>query len=491
MPEERQKNILEEISFKDFVETFLYMWDYDTGGYGPVRLWPEQERLCGILQSNRKLFWGKARQVGGSVLAGFYAVYVAITEPRSEILIISVNEDEARKFFEQQVKVIFDQLPIISGLDWPSVYPKTTELTLSNGSKIISMTSHPNAGRGRTSRLIIMDEAGIIEHAASIWKAAMPAIEQNPKGQILVISNACHGSWFNEMYKKIMDGKAKGVNRYFLSAWADPKRDQNWYNETMTQYVSEIDFFTDYPLTEDQMFLQKEGKVIPNFIASEGGRHVYKFEPNWNNKLIYGYDDGYIHYSVFLIMLYDDISDKLFVLDESYCINKDTEQICKAINEKVSFWQALGMPLEAWRKIADTAIFAQKGQKPVSELIKFYTGIQFSKSYKYNEDSSLQLIRVRCNNDKIIIHPRCKELRRQLDGWRYGKNGEPEDKENDGPDVVKYVVAELKKEDPELILPSPEPFHKRFSRETIERLYEGKVSHPLQSMWREDSWLAH
>ena len=91
-------DFLREMTIEKFIDTFCSIYDYDTGEMEPVIPWPKQRELCRLIDGTRKLFWPKARQVGGSLIAGFLAVKVAISEPNSDIYIISKTEDDAKYF---------------------------------------------------------------------------------------------------------------------------------------------------------------------------------------------------------------------------------------------------------------------------------------------------------------------------------------------------------------------------------------------------------
>jgi len=61
---------LQKMTIARFIETFCSIYDYETGELEPVIPWPRQRELCKLIDGTRKLFWPKARQVGGSLIAG-------------------------------------------------------------------------------------------------------------------------------------------------------------------------------------------------------------------------------------------------------------------------------------------------------------------------------------------------------------------------------------------------------------------------------------
>lgn len=207
------------------------------------------------------------------------------------------------------------------------------------------------------------------------------------------------------------------------------------------------------------MFLKREGYVYPTFDAQENGRHVYSFDNDWTMRLIYGYDHGFDHFTVFLMGLYDQYQDHLYVFDEMYCSQKDTYESSVLINEKIAYWKGRGMP-EPWKKIADTSIFAERGQKSVSDLVRAYTKISFQKSIKHDEEGSSSLLRGRFTQNQISFHPRCYELMRQCRDLMFTAAGKASDRDNDGPDILRYWCADLKQQE----RPKAEPKRRHYNR---------------------------
>ncbi len=438
--------IVRKLSLSDFVDTFGNIWMPELKGVGPWQTWPKQMPMCEMMDRCKFLFLPKARQIGGSEYAAAKAVKTCIGEPGAEVIIISKSEVDAKYFIKKRVMQFLNNLPVIKDLPWGGWEPFVERVEFKNGSWIESLTSSEDAGRGRTPRLIIMDEAAAIEHARQIWKAANSGVEDNPDGQMIVISNSAHASWFNEMLKKIYMKQTRGLDLCFLNCYTHPKRDATWKARKITQYDNEVDFYTEYPETIEHMFLRREGAVYPEFDSTEGGRHVNNFEPDWANRYFYLYDHGFVHYSVFLLGLYDPYNDHLFILDELFRAEMDLKGVAQDINKKIYAWRQKGASHNPWKKIADTSIFARKGQKTVADLLRVYTNISFTKSFKYDEEGSQALVQARVRENKITIHPRCRETIRQMKDLCFDKNGKAADLENDAPDLLRYICAELNQE---------------------------------------------
>ena len=453
---------LKKLSLHQFMEIFLSSWDSEKGCFDKFKLWPMQHEMARKMDICKKLIIPKARQNGGSTLAAAKSIKTAIESDNSDITVISKSEPDAIYFINRRIKPFLETLPKgIAEIRWPQYECQQQKVNFSNGSVIQSITTTEGSGSGMTNRLVIMDEARFIDNAESVWNSASPSIASMKEAQIMVISNSRNGSWFNTFFKYILEKRPEGIDYTFMPWNADPRRDAAWYKRERGSFTSDIDFRTEYPETETDFFLKKTDAVYPSFDPREGGRHVQVFTPEWHRKLLFGYDDGYQHYAVFLMGVYDPFSDHLSIFDELYFHQKDTQYIGEKIREKTNYWSNVhGMPFDAWKKIADTAIFAQRGQKSVAELLKMYSGIQFTKSIKYNEESSEASLRVRIESNKLTIHPRCTNLIRQVNGLQFDKNGKASDNDNDGVDVCRYLDSELKKQDK----PPAEPERQAYSR---------------------------
>lgn len=439
-------------------------------GYGPFKLWPKQEELANHIDINHPAYskvvvLAKRRQTGGSETMSALVAKILITEPRAQIVVISRNEDEAEYFLTTRVKPKLKNLPQFYKDGAPLIiYPKFLNLDRLyiqtdlghekdasgeiQGSNVTAVASHPDAGSGRTVRLIIMDEAEKIEHASKIWTSVRPAVEQNPKGQLIVLSSGQkNGTWFKSiLLRRLYDGKIKGALLFFMSRWADPRANQKWWDDIKTQFDNEIDARAAYPETIEDLFLTPEGKVFPHFDEKIGGRHVQFFDighqeaVNWTFKFITAMDPGQVHPAAFLMTLYNPFDDMLYVFDEIVKKNLEIAKIGAMINERLSRY-----PIRPQRNLCDTALFKKTGTGITEgQILSRVTGMQFVGAYKADADGSRQMLSMRLSANKIIIHPRCQETIVQMRDWVFNERGEPVDVGDDTIDDLRYICADIR-----------------------------------------------
>lgn len=439
-------------------------------GFEPFCLWPRQKELAAKLDFNdpefaKVLVIAKRRQTGGSESMSALVSKILITEPRAQIVVISRNEDEAEYFLTTRVKPKLKNLPQLYKDGQPLIiYPKFINLDRLyiqtdlgyhkdatgeiQGSNVTAVASHPDAASGRTLRLIIMDEAEKIEHAGSIWTSIRPTIERNPKGQLIVLSSGQkNGTWFkNTLLRRLYDGKIQGAELFFISRWADPKCDQAWWENIKTQFDHEIDARAAYPETIEDLFLTPEGKVFPQFDERIGGRHVQFFDigskdrANWTFKFLTAMDPGQVHPAAFLMTLYDQYEDMLYVFDEIVKKNLEISKMGELINQALSRY-----PVKPYKNLCDTALFKKTGMGITEgQVLSRVTGLHFVGAKKTDADGSRQLLSLRLSANKIVIHPRCTETIVQMRDWTFNDRGAPVDVGDDCIDDLRYICADLR-----------------------------------------------
>jgi hypothetical protein len=476
------QKLIADMSLAEFIDTFGWIWDQATGQFVPFQLWPMQRVLADIMDAAKVLWMPKGRQLGGSEMTAMKAIKIAIEENGAQIIVVSKGETEAKYFLSERIKK--KMLPLMAKmpqLPWPAVDPYTQICYVGpppgvgesdTRSYIESLPSDPDAGRGRTLRYVIMDEAKTIEAADKIFNSLFPTIDNNPRGQMVVLSNSGNGTWANGRFKAMWDRCRQELGRdtgtlsdgnvlFFMPATAHPKHDEAWKKRSIATLGSELAHYTENPETMEHFFLSPEGKVIPSFEKKEGGLHVRAMKPDFTWKFFIIYDHGYTHPAVLTFALYNEYEDHVHIFRSMYWYQKYIDLIAADIKVVMADMLAHAIPPPS-RQIADGAIFNKTGQasRTVGEVLRDEAGISFDRAHKYDEAGALQLVNKRFRTGKITIDPSCVQLINQLDSWVYDKNGNPKDADNDGPDTLRYLEAELYQQDRPKEAPKPKPYQR-------------------------------
>jgi len=135
------------------------------------------------------------RQAGVSKISGAFALWYAMFHNNKTILIISRTDEDAMGFLREQIMFLFNHLPQWMQDQWAPVKRNDHELVLPNGSRIKSLTSHPDVMRSNSSSLNIIDESAFIQHMDVLWAGGYPTL--NMGGSVIVISTTNGvGNWY-------------------------------------------------------------------------------------------------------------------------------------------------------------------------------------------------------------------------------------------------------------------------------------------------------
>lgn len=161
---------------------------HPSAGILPFHPFTYQRNAIRAFRKHRFNCFRKCRQAGVSKISGAFALWFAMFFSNKTILIVSRTDDTAMEFLRDQVLFLFDNLPEwmkdiwkLKGAKW-----NDHELHFSNGSKIKSLTSHPDVLRSNASSLNIIDEAAFINNMDILWAGGWPTLQHG--GNVIVIS---------------------------------------------------------------------------------------------------------------------------------------------------------------------------------------------------------------------------------------------------------------------------------------------------------------
>jgi hypothetical protein len=151
----------------------------------------------------------KCRQAGISKISGVFGLWFGMFAAHKTILIVSRTDEDAKNFLYENVKLPFRNLPLWMQEMWLPRGSKDNEhsLDFSNGTKIRSLTSHPDVLRSNASSLNIIDEAGFIQDMDTMWAGGRPTLQHG--GSVIVISTT------------------NGVGNWYWNAWTDAEAGLN------------------------------------------------------------------------------------------------------------------------------------------------------------------------------------------------------------------------------------------------------------------------
>lgn len=211
----------------------------------------------------------KARQIGVTWLAGGMTLYALLFLPGTRCLIVSTNEDEAKKVIAR-IWGMLNSVPLWLREGIVQTIPKRAasepsqeiEVRHPDGRKsaVLALPSTKKAGHGETARIVILDEGAYQDYLRDTWKGTFPTVDGG--GQIIVIStgngvsNALtgEGNFFHYLWT---NGDSMGLKKRFLRWDLHPDRNERWYAENAAA-LPPIERAQQYPRSPEDAFLSTQ-----------------------------------------------------------------------------------------------------------------------------------------------------------------------------------------------------------------------------------------
>jgi len=299
-----------------FINDLVCIEDKDEqGGVIDFDLWPAQEKALDKMANNRRIIFLKARQLGLTWLAlAGEGAHRLVFNPGKSVSSISTTEDDTKELV-RRLAFILRHLPnwlIVDDDGEPDEKKENkTGITYTEYSKRIEIhhpdsedsifkgyTSSPAAARSFTDNCVILDEWAFHPQAEKIWRAAYPTINRPDSGKIVGISTGERNTFFQKKWNNAEweyggeSGSAKNTFIGIFLPWdADPRRDEEWLEETKIEMGES--FRSEYPSTPSEAFTTGSGAFFPVY----NSKIHFCFDKGWyppaHFRIIGAYDGGY------------------------------------------------------------------------------------------------------------------------------------------------------------------------------------------------------
>ena len=288
-----------------FIQEYVKIEDRDSAELAvPFVLWDKQREVLKQFQEFRLNIILKARQLGLSWLAIAFSAWNIVTKAGYQVVALSRTEEEAKELV-RRLKFILDNLPewMITekdkdnkrdGLKWDS---KTLEVTVyhKHPSVFKSFPASQDSGRSFTANLVILDEWAFQQWANEIWSAAYPVVNRPTGGAVIGLSTAKRLTLFEDIWIKATKG-LNTFNRIFLPWWTDPRRTQEWYEQTKKDLPNS--YKAEYPATPEEAFEAAEGVAFGEFSYDIHVCEPFEIPSFWQKWMAVdnGYNDPFAWY---------------------------------------------------------------------------------------------------------------------------------------------------------------------------------------------------
>lgn len=239
-----------------------------------------QRRVCSYYVHTKYSIISKFRQGGLTTLAVLYALWLCLFQEGKVIYVLSKTDREAivageivDRALETMPKWLWEKDAVIN---------KHEKLFGETGSKICFYT--PEAIRGKSASLVIIDEAAFIKDMDRHWKSMYPVVATG--GDVFVISTVNGmGNWYEIWYHKALTGKNEFSvieldywehPEYATPEWEEKTRanmgEKAWRQEILRSFLGSGETFISSKLLEQ--ITKETNKIIPK-------RTVF---PQWKNQ---------------------------------------------------------------------------------------------------------------------------------------------------------------------------------------------------------------
>lgn len=206
-PEQRQKAVIQEFvkCKKDpvyCIETYFTVMDAAKGARVPFKLYPHQQRAVRDFEENALCITMKTRQMGFTAVSSAYVAFYMATKQNQTINALAQEKKTSRKFL-RQVRETLDQARKTAPwliADYMFNNNGKDSFTLKTGCIITAEANKPDACRGDTINLLIIDEVAAITHMDEIWASAGLTLTKS-RGKCIAISTPKGNfGWYFDQY---------------------------------------------------------------------------------------------------------------------------------------------------------------------------------------------------------------------------------------------------------------------------------------------------
>lgn len=255
------------------------------------------------------------------------------------------------------------------------------------------------SARGAFSNIIILDEVGSYKDTSYIVNEVLLPQLLTTKGQMVMIGTPPR-RLDHDYYKYKQQAIQQGM---FLQKTI---KDCNWFDEkdieAMCAAVGGKDSaawrreFMCEPVTDS------EAQVVPEFSELDHVRDIITLPEHFD--IYVSMDSGFHDHTAVLIAILDFVKSKVYVVDEIWVKAQNSEQIAKAIKEKVSHHFGQKTP---YRYVCDA-------QAQIIYDLNTLHGLPFIMPLKDDKFAAINAMRIKFQERRIEIHRRCQNLNFQL-----------------------------------------------------------------------------
>lgn len=220
-----------------FAENFYYI--IAKNGKELIKLRPYQKHMLETFQKELNIIIISARQSGKTTTIGVYALWYAMYNKDKTIAVLANKADTAKSIL-LEIKEAYESLPeyLKPGIKEYNAY----SVIFDNGCKILAKATSPNALRGESVHLLLLDEFAFVEQhiADAFFTSNYPTLSAT-NGQCIIVSTPNGtGNLYYDLWQKAQR-KENTFCPIKVDWWEVEGRDDAW-KESMIKNMGVIRF---------------------------------------------------------------------------------------------------------------------------------------------------------------------------------------------------------------------------------------------------------
>ena len=362
-----------------------------------------------------------SRQYGKSFTLCVMATEVCISKPGSIVKYACPQQKMVERVIKPRMREIISDCPDDMKPEW-----KTQEKIwlFPNGSEIqVAGTDNGNYDnlRGGSADLCICDESGFMDDLETVVYSVLAPTTDTTGGKIFLASTPNDKDPNHDFHEFFVNPLSAAGKLLKFDYTTSPMVTDEQRKRIVARYPGgenntkfRCEYLCEIPNVSD-------ANVIPEFSAVEESIVKVMEVPDYC-EFYTSSDVGFHDLTVALFGYYDKNLNKLVIVDE-YVINGPeltTDKLYQEITlkEDMRFVTSIGDKKKPYLRIMDNDL------KLINDLSRFY-GMNFMPTEKHNKEQAIDTVRRWIESERIIIHPRCKNLIYHVKyaQWHYTKQG--------------------------------------------------------------------
>ena len=412
------------IPVEDFVESCLIVEKEGATEVGliPFHLWPDQRVALGVIERERFLVVPKGRQIGITWLELAAMLHAGIVGGNRLFNIARQSGDDAKDAIRRLLILMgYDantdppHMAVLPGspaaMDaWrPTIVGKTTtSITLENGSRFQTKTATRHIARGDAAYWTLCDE-----FASWPWPMQQLAALEHGAHRVHVVSTGDgDADDFATLFKNAEGGKGKWRS-HFVSATADPRRDDEWFRQNVDEAADPDLAARELARDITDVFRPREGAFFKCFKRAQNVRE-FDVVPGWATETCV--DWGLAHPAALFLQI--SPSGQPFVFDEYLPVDEPrTTDFGEGILARLArykfgvkvrgpFSDPAGRYRNTQTKRSEFDVFRDLGMRCEGKPSNVNDGVTLMMESIGDESG----VAIEDTQKRLIVHPRCAGL---------------------------------------------------------------------------------